>query len=180
MNGNYYNTNGLYQPPTRQSNLNMINDEIHRLEQMRNQITQQANQQNPPAINQTFQLAPNTPSMMKFANTIEDVTKEFVAYETPFFSRDMSVLWIKNNKNEIRTYELKEIVPKDDKDLQIEFLTSRLEELERKMKNESISTNVIPTEDATDTTGDDEPIGKSIENEKSTSVSKVSRSKATK
>ena len=90
MNGNYY-----YQSPTRQDNLNMINEQIHRLEQMRNQISQQPSQQTPPAINQTFQLAPTSQSTMRYVNTMDDVVKEMVFGDTPFFSKDLSVLWIK-------------------------------------------------------------------------------------
>lgn len=172
MNGGYY-----YQSPTRQDNLNMINEQIHRLEQMRNQINQQANQQTPPAINQTFQLAPTSQSTMRYVNTMDDVAKEMVFGDTPFFSKDLSVMWIKNNKGEIKAYELNEIIERDEKDIQIDYLTSRIEELERKIKYESNITNVIPTEDATDTTGDDESIGEPIKEIKSPSVSRVSKSK---
>ena len=100
--------NGYFaQPPTRQDNINMINEQINRLEQMRNQINQQPNpQQQQPSINQTFQLAPTTQGTMRYVNTMDDVAKEIVFGDTPFFSKDLSVLWIKNNKNEIRTYEL--------------------------------------------------------------------------
>lgn len=172
MNGNYF-----YQQPTRQDNINMINEQINRLEQMRNQITQQPNPQQQPSINQTFQLAPNSQMGMKFVNTMEDVAKEMVFVDTPFFSKDLSVLWIKNNKGDIKAYEINEIVQKDEKDLQIEYLNARLEELERKMKNEQNVTNVIPTEITTDTPRNDEPVGEPVEKVKSTSVSRVSKSK---
>jgi len=142
MNGNYY-----YQPPTRQDNINMINEQINRLEQMRNQITQQPVQQHQPAINQTFQLAPNSQTGMKYVNTLEDVSKEMVFVDTPFFSKDLSVLWIKNTKGEIKAYELNEIVQKDDKDLMIESLKIQLEEMNKTIKEmkdngKSIITNI--------------------------------------
>ena len=176
MNPNYY-TNNMYQVPTRQTNLNMINDEISRLEQMRNQITQQPQ---PTAINQTFQLAPTNQTTMKFANTLEDVMKEYVTYETPFFSKDMSVMWIKSPKNEIRTYELSEIIPKSDKDLEIEYLKARVEELEKEKEHEKYVTNVVSTKNETNTARDDESIRTEIEDVKPTNVSKLSRSKTTK
>lgn len=174
MNGNYY-----YQTPTRQDNINMIDEQIARLNQMKNQITQQQQnmQQHPPAINQTFQLAPNPQSGMKYANTMDDVNKEMIFVDTPFFSKDLSVVWIKNTKGEVKTYELNEIVRKDEKDLQIEYLNARLEELERKIKDEQYTSNVVTTEDGTDTTGDDEPAGEPAKEIKSTSVSRVSKSK---
>lgn len=178
MNGNYYNVNPYYQIPTRQDNLNMIDEQIAKLNQMKNQINQQPQvQQHQPAINQTFQLAPNSQGGMKFASTMDDVNKEMVFADTPFFSKDLSVVWIKNTKGKIKSYELKEIIEKDEKDLQIEYLTARIEELERKYEDVQHTANVSATEDTTDTTGDDEPIGEPIEKIKSPSVSRVSKSK---
>jgi hypothetical protein len=43
----------------------------------------------------------------------------------------MSVLWLKKASGEVKTYELKEIIEKDEKDLQIELLRAKIEELER-------------------------------------------------
>ena len=148
MYGNYYTGNGFSQVPTRQDNLNMIDEQIAKLNQMKNQINQQSQvQQHQPAINQTFQLAPNTQSIMKYANTLDDVSKEMVFADTPFFSKDLSIVWIKNTKGEIRTYELNEIVQKDDKDLMIESLKIQLEEMNKTIKEmkdngKSITTNI--------------------------------------
>ena len=152
--------------PTYMNNYNQqnvtdrIDTQIAQLQQMKEQMknTQQ------PAINQTFQLAPSSIGI-KYANSINDVQKELVAGETPFFSKDMSVLWIKNTKNEIKTYELTEIIPKDNKDLQIEYLQAQIEELKKGMKlNES---NAVVDESITDTG----------EGKESSSVSTVSKSK---
>ena len=92
-----------------------IDNEIERLKQMKSQVQQ------PAPITQNFQLAP-THSGMKYANTIDDVKKEIVYFDTPYFSKDMSVVWIKNAKGDIKAFELNEIVEKDDKDIQIEYL----------------------------------------------------------
>ena len=100
--------------------------------------------QQPTNLTQNFQLAPNSQNNMRFANTIDDVIREVVYVDTPFFSRDMSVLWIKNSKNEIKSFELKEIVQKDEKDMKIEFLMAQIEELKKgSVNNEftSISKN---------------------------------------
>ena len=44
----------------------------------------------------------------------------------------------KNTKGDIKTYELKEIVQKDEKDIQIEYLQAQIEELKKGMnKDES-------------------------------------------
>lgn len=167
MNGNYF-----YQQPTRQDNINMINEQINRLEQMRNQITQQPSpqqqQQQQPSINQTFQLAPTTQGTMRYVNTMDDVAKEMVFGDTPFFSKDLSVLWIKNNKNEIKTYELNEIVPRDEKDLMIENLKMQLDEMNKTIKEMKDNAKSIVTNDDTTIKSEESP---------SVSVSRTSKKK---
>ena len=146
--------NNPYMNNFNQQNINdRIDNQIAQLQQMKEQMK---NNQ-PTAINQTFQLAPTHQSGMRYANTIDDVNKEIVYADTPFFSKDMSVLWVKNSKNEVKTYELNEIIPKDDKDLKIEYLMAQIDELKKGMKknesndyvNESI-TNTIESEEPSD------------------------------
>ena len=48
----------------------------------------------------------------------------------------MSVMWFKKANGEIKPYELNEIIPKDNKDLQIEYLQTQIEELKGMIKNE--------------------------------------------
>lgn len=135
-----------------------IDGEITKLQQLKEQLAQ--NNQTP-SINQTFQLAP-TNNGMKYVNSIDDVNKEIVYTETPFFSNDLSVLWLKNAKGNIKVFELKEIVPKDEKDMIIENLQKQLDEIREELKNaKPISTDVI----------------KSDESEKSASVSSSRTSK---
>ena len=74
---------------------------------------------------------------MKYAESQEQVEKELVLLDTPYFSRDMSVLWVKKASGDTKTYELNEIVKKDEKDLKIEFLMAKIEELEKEANNES-------------------------------------------
>lgn len=139
-----------------------IDYQISQLQQMKEQLSQ-PQQQTQPAINQTFQLAPNNQGGMKFVNTIDDVHKELVFADTPFFSKDLSVMWIKSVKGDIKAYEIKEIVQKDDKDLMIESLQMQINELRKGMMEnaKSVNTNV------------DEP----IENKKPTSISNDKPSK---
>lgn len=170
-NSPYFNT---YNP---QANIDRINNQIAELEKLKSQIPQP---NNPPAINQTFQLAPNNQNGMRFANSIDEVQKSVITMDTPFFSNDMSVLWIKNAKGEIKTFEMKEIVPLDSKDIKIQYLEAQIEELKGMIRNESINTNVSnddAEQNATNTTTDDKPVGATIKEGKPTNVQKVSRSK---
>jgi hypothetical protein len=158
-----------------QNMYDQIDNQINQLQQMREQMKNNANQQ--PAINQTFQLAPNNLGGLRYFNTIDEVDKEMVYSDTPFFSKDMSVLWLKNNKGDIKTYELKEIVPLDDKDLQIKYLQARIDKLEGMIKDEQPITNANTEQSTTNTSTNDDTIGTTIEKSKPTSVQKVSGSK---
>lgn len=151
-------TNNVYNP---QASIDRINNQIAELEKLKSQIPQP---NNPPAINQTFQLAPNNQNVIKYANSMEEVQKNIVIGDTPYFSNDMSVVWIKDTKGEIKTYELKEIVPKDEKDIQIEYLQAQLKELKGMINNES-NTDI------------DESTTKSSTSKESSDISKVSKSK---
>ena len=169
----YNNPYMNYQQNFNQQSINdRIDNQIAQLQQMKEQMKH--SQQ--PAINQTFQLAPQQ-SGIRYANSLDDVNKEMVYADTPFFSKDMSVVWIKNNKNEIRTYELNEIVPKDAKDMQIEYLQAQIQELKGMIKNDANVSNDDTKQNATDTTTNDGAIGTTIKKGKSSDVSKVSGSK---
>lgn len=147
-----------------------IDNEIERLKQMKTQVQQ------PTPITQNFQLAP-THNGMKYANTIDDVKKEIVYFDTPYFSKDMSVLWVKNNKGDIKAYELTEIVEKDDKDIQIEYLTEEINKLKGMIKYDANVTNVDAEQDTTNTSKYDETNGTTIKESKPSSIQKISRSK---
>ncbi len=170
MIGNPYMNN--YNP---QINLDRIDTQIRELEKLKEQMQRPVQQ---PSINQTFQLAPTGTNTMRYANTIDDVNKEVIYGDTPFFSKDMSVLWVKNVKGNIKTYELNEIIPKDDKDLMIESLKMQIEDLRKEMKNnEQFNTNDISTEDTTNTTNVDAEYGTTVEDAEPTSVQGLSTSK---
>ena len=144
-----------------QQNINdRIDGQIAQLQQMKEQMKN--NQQ--PAINQTFQLAPTHQSSMRYASSIDEVNKEMVYADTPFFSKDMSVVWVKNTKGDIKTYELTEIIPKDSKDLKIEYLQAQIEELKKGMKVYESNANVS------------KPTTEPIEDEVTTDVPNVSKS----
>lgn len=162
----------IYNP---QSSLDRINDQINQLENMKKQLQQTPTA--PTNLTQNFQLAPTNREVIKYATSIEEVQRDIVIGDTPYFSKDMSVVWIKNIKGDIKTYELNEIVPKDEKDLHIELLMEQIEELKGKINNEQYVTNDDEQLVTTSTTKDDEPIRTTTKKSKPTSVSRVSTSK---
>ena len=162
----------IYSP---QASLDRINAQINELEKAKAQYQQQPVQQ---PITQNFQLAPTNHDAIRYANSLEEVQRNVVIGDTPYFSKDMSVVWVKDTRGNIRTYELTEIVPKDAKDMQIEMLKAEIDELKKGMiTNEQPNTNVIQPENAINTTRNDETDGTTVENEKSSSIQKISTSK---
>lgn len=164
--------NQIYNP---QVSLDRINNQIAELEKMRSQIQQPINP--PTSLTQNFQIAPTNRDAIKYASSIEEVQKDMVIGDTPYFSKDMSIVWVKNTSGLIKTYELNEIVPKDEKDLQIEFLMGQIEELKEKINNEQYVTNNDETNDDGNYTEDDKPTRTTTKENKSTSIPRVSKSK---
>ena len=129
MFGNPYNA---YNP---QITIDKINEQMNEL----NRIKQQLQQPQQPSINQTFQLSPTSSNNIKYVNNIDDVNKELVFNDTPFFTKDLSQMWLKNSKGEIRFFELNEVIKKDDKDLLITSLQMQIEDLRKEMRNNAKS-----------------------------------------
>ena len=125
----------MYNP---QANIDKINAQINELEKMRSQIQQPPVQQ-PTNLTQNFQLAPTNRDVIKYATSIDEVQRDMVVGDTPYFSKDMSVVWIKNTKGEIKTYELNEIIAKDEKDIKIEFLMAQIEDLKKERKKNELN-----------------------------------------
>lgn len=120
-----------------------------------NQPIPQLSQQ-PTPITQNFQISP-THTGLRYVNSADDIRKELVYFETPYFSRDMKFMWIKNVKGEVTPYEIKKIEYRDEKDLQMEQMQKEIDELKERLNEKSSITN------------DNE----SVENEKSSNVSNV-------
>ena len=139
-----------------QLSIDKLNEQINNLEKMRNQLQQPVQQ--PTNLTQNFQLAPTNRDVIRYATSIEEVQRDMVLGDTPYFSKDMSIVWIKNTKGDIKTYELNEIIAKDDKDIQIELLQAQINEMKGMI--ESAKSN-------------DEYINEPIKSEKSTNVSNV-------
>ena len=161
-------------PYNQQASIDRLNEQINNLEKMKAQMQQQPQ---PTNLTQNFQLAPTNRDVIRYATSLEEVQRDMVIGETPYFSKDMSVVWIKNVKGEIKTYELIEIVPKDEKDIEIEYLKDQIQELKEKIENEQSNSNVITKQNATNTTEYDEPIRETVKKAESTSISKISGSK---
>jgi hypothetical protein len=124
-----------------QASIDRINTQIAELEKMKQQLPQPNGA--PTNLTQNFQIAPNS-TTMKYADSIEEVQRDIVVGDTPYFSKDMSVLWIKNTRGDVKSYELNEIIQKDEKDLQIEFLQAQIESMKKEMnKNESSSSDDV-------------------------------------
>ena len=165
-----FNNYPIYNP---QASIDRINNQIAELEKMKQQIPQAPM---PPSLTQNFQISPPNHDVIKYANSIDDVQKDMVIGDTPYFSKDMSVVWVKNIRGEIKTYELTEIIPKDEKDIQIEMLKAKISEYER-MSYEQPNTNDDTEQVSTDTATNDEPIRTTIKENKPSSISRVSTSK---
>lgn len=143
-----------------QMSIDKLNEQINNLEKMRNQLQQPMQ---PTNLTQNFQLAPTNRDVIRYATSFEEVERDMVVGDTPYFSKDMAVVWIKNTKGDIKTYELTEIVPKDEKDIKIEFLEAQIKELKEGMKEYARS--------------NDDVINESIESKKPTNVSNGGESK---
>lgn len=141
-----------------QMTVDRINAQMNELEKMKQQIQQQMQQ---PAINQTFQIS--SPSNIKYANTLDEVNKEYVTSETPFFTKDFSQMWLKSPNGNVKVYVLEEVVKKDEKDLLIDSLQFQIEQLRKEVKENAKPIN----------NDDDEP----SQSKKSSSISNVRRSK---
>lgn len=140
-----------------QVSIDKIDKQISDLERLKSQMQQ------PPSFTQNFQIAPNRESM-RYVNSIEEVQKDTFYGETPYFSKDMSVLWVKTAPNSIKAYELREIINKDEKDLKIEFLMAQIEDLKKGMVESAKSDNVN--------------VDESVKNEESSNASNGGKSKS--
>ena len=165
-----FNTPYMYNT---QPSLDRINAQINELEKMKEQM-QKPIQPQPTNLTQNFQLAPTNREVIRYANSIEDVQRDVVVGDTPYFSKDMSIVWVKSINGTIKSYELNEIVEKDPKDIQIEYLQAQINELKKGMvNNEQPTSNVVIEQDATNTPKFNEPVGEPIKEEKSTSIQRI-------
>ena len=103
---------------------------------------QQVTQPQQIPITQNFQLAPSqNGSSIKYADNIDDVRRELVFGDTLFVNKSYNTMWFKNARGEVKTYELKEVVIIDERDAQIQNLTSQIEELKKELNSYASNVN---------------------------------------
>lgn len=177
-----YGNNMQYPRPfnnviSQQSMYEQIENEINNLQQMKERMKNNQLQQpiQPTNLTQNFQIAPQNNNGIKVVNNVEDVQKELAITDTPFVNNNYTTLWIKNAKGEIRTFELKEIKPKDEKDLMIEKLQSKIYELNSQIKEMN---TYEQQHNETSNEYESEQLDEPIKNEKPTNVSNVKPSKS--
>lgn len=139
MNNPYF-----YQQPSVQR----IDNQIRELENLKTQF-QSLPQQQP--ITQNFQLVPSQSNNIKYMNSVEDVKNELVFTDTLFINKEHTKLWLKNSLGDIKSFEIKEIIEKDEKDLKIDELMAKINQLESEMKKSEPSSNDDANVDATTT-----------------------------
>ena len=137
----YYQNNQFYM-----QDLQNMKDKIDRQMQQLQQFnqSQMQPQQVPTNLTQNFQLAPNTSNNeleSKYANNIDEVKNTFVMKTGIFINKDFNTLWIKNTNGDIRTFQLKEIIEQDPKDIEIQNLRNEIERMRGMINYESDNSN---------------------------------------
>ena len=129
--------------------LQNMRDKIDNQMRQLNQNAMQSN--NPPAINQTFQLAPNQTNQdleAKYATNIDEVKNTLVMRTGIFTNKDFSTIWIKDITGNIRTFSTQEVIELDEKDKKILELEKQIENMKGMMLNAK-SDNVNVNESTT-------------------------------
>lgn len=154
-----------------QNYLKMLDKEEENIKNMRSNYMNRYQQ--PTSFNQTIQLAPQN-NGIKIVNSIDDVQKELAIVDTPFINPDYSILWIKNAKGEIRTFDIQEVKPKDEKDLIIEDLKTQISQLNNQIKEMN---TYEPKYSETSNEYESKQLDEPIKNETTSNVSNVKSSK---
>lgn len=131
-----YNPNNMYMQDL-QNMRERIDNQMRQMQQFQQPMQQ-------PAINQTFQLAPNqnvNDLEGKYATNIDEVKNTLALKNTLFIDKDMKSLWFKGADGTIRTFALSEVIELDEKDKQILALQKQLEEMKGMILNAKQSNN---------------------------------------
>jgi len=115
-------------PNTYEQNLeNIIQQANGQLQQLRNRPT-------PTNLTQNFQITPqnNNPNELQsaYVNNVEEVKNTFMTKNGIFVDKDLKTLWFKNIEGHIRSFTLTEVIEKDEKDIEIENLKRKIEEMQ--------------------------------------------------
>ncbi len=179
---NPYNTGNFY--VQKMQNLQGIKEQTDKqIQELQNILQMQQMQQTypqQPQINQTFQLSNptnNTDFDAKYAESIDDVKNVIVYRNTLFINKDLNKLWYKDANGNTRTFDLSEIIEKDQKDIEIEKQNTEINDLKHQVQQltylvaqqNSIQQNNIQqsepivTDPKNNTIGKIEPVKKVVE-----------------
>jgi len=162
--GSYNTQYGIYSNPYNQNNIQQMQqirdqwDEKIQLAQQQQQQQSQMQQQPQIAptqpITQNFQLAPqnNNSSELegRYAENIDEVKNTFVMKTGIFATKDFKTVWIKDVSGNIKTFKTEEIVPRDEKDMQIQALQEELNSMKNLMAQAIQQTSQsVPAEETT-------------------------------
>ena len=122
-----------YNPMLRQNYEQNLKNIIEQASGQLQQLQQMQNQpQMPTNLTQNFQITPqsNNPSELQsaYVNNIDEVKNIFMTRNGIFIDKDLTTLWFKNIEGNIRTFNLAEVIERDEKDIQIEDLIKENEE----------------------------------------------------
>ena len=94
----------------------------------------------PTILNQTIQTGPGGQGI-RYAESIDDVKREMVFFDTLFINKDFTNMWFKSPSGNIKTYLLEEFIPKDEKDLRIEALENEIKKMKERKEYDSRTVN---------------------------------------
>lgn len=94
----------------------------------------------PTILNQTIQTGPGGQGI-RYAESIDDVKREMVFFDTLFINKDFTNMWFKSPSGLIKTYLLEEFIPKDEKDLRIEALENEIKKMKERKEYDSRTVN---------------------------------------
>ena len=129
---NYYPNNQFYMQDL-QNMREKIDRQMQQMQQL-NQNQMQNQQPVPTNLTQTFQLAPqinsNSELQCQYADNIEQVKNTFVMKNAIFVTKDLSTMWQKDVSGNIRIFKTEEVIPRGEKDLEIQQLKKKLSDME--------------------------------------------------
>ena len=133
----YTNYNNQFNPFANQNNIQQMeqirdqwDQKIQLAQQQQQNQMQQPQVQQQPSVTQNFQLAPTTSNNSelegRYAENIDEVKNTFVMKTGIFATKDYSTVWVKDVSGNIKIFKTEEIIPRDEKDMQIQALQDEL------------------------------------------------------
>jgi hypothetical protein len=141
----YTNYNNQFNPFANQNNIQQMeqirdqwDQKIQLAQQQQQNQMQQPQVHQQPSVTQNFQLAPTTSSNSelegRYAENIDEVKNTFVMKTGIFATKDYSTVWVKDVSGNIKIFKTEEIIPRDEKDMQIQALQEELNNMKELME----------------------------------------------